>query len=55
VQRAKAQSKTGILRGYVVVEARPILQAGWSDCLHFSLSLFVSFAYLEFLFKFLYS
>jgi hypothetical protein len=26
----------------------PIFQAGWSDCMYFSLSLFVSFAHLEF-------
>jgi hypothetical protein len=32
VQRATAQSKTGIFRGYGVAEAPPGFQAGWSDC-----------------------
>jgi hypothetical protein len=48
VQRATAQSKTGIFRDYGVAEAPPGFQAGWSDCMHFSLS-FCSFlfAHLE--------
>jgi hypothetical protein len=33
VQRATAQSKTGLLRDYGVAEAPPGFQAGWSDCL----------------------
>jgi hypothetical protein len=37
VQRAKAQSKTGIFRDYGVAEAPPGFQAGWSDCMYFSL------------------
>jgi hypothetical protein len=40
VQRATAQSKTGIFRDFGVAEAPPGFQAGWSDCMHFfSLSL----------------
>jgi hypothetical protein len=35
VQRATAQSKTGIFRDYGVAEAPPDFQAGWSDCMHF--------------------
>jgi hypothetical protein len=35
VQRATAQSKTGIFRGYGVAEAPPGFQAGWSDCMYF--------------------
>jgi hypothetical protein len=31
VQRAKAQSKTGMFRDYGVAEAPPGFQAGWSD------------------------
>jgi hypothetical protein len=39
VQRATAQSKAGIFRDYVVAEASPGFQAGWSDCMiFFSLS-----------------
>jgi hypothetical protein len=49
VQRATAQSKTGILRDYGVAEARPGFQAGWSDCMYFfSLFLFILFAHLGF-------
>jgi hypothetical protein len=36
VQRATAQSKTGIFRDYGVAEAPPGFQAGWSDCMYFS-------------------
>jgi hypothetical protein len=42
VQRATAQSKTGIFRDYGVAEAPPGFQAGWSDCIYF-LSLSVHF------------
>jgi hypothetical protein len=45
VQRATAQSKTGFFRDYVVAEAPPGFQAGWSGCMHFTLS-FYSFCYL---------
>jgi hypothetical protein len=31
VQRARAQSKTGIFYRYGVAESPPVLQAGWSD------------------------
>jgi hypothetical protein len=57
VQRATAQSKTGIFRDYDVAEAPPGFQAGWSDCMYFFLFflLFILFAHLEFPFKFLYS
>jgi hypothetical protein len=52
VQRATAQSRTGIFRDYGVAEAPPGFQAGWSDCMFF-FSLFVHlFAYLEFPCKF---
>jgi hypothetical protein len=48
VQRATAQSKTGIFRDYGVAEAPPGFQAGWSDCIYFfSLFLFILFAHLE--------
>jgi hypothetical protein len=54
VQRATAQSKTGNFRDYFAAEPPPGLQAGWSDCMYFFLSLFVHlFARLEFPFKFL--
>jgi hypothetical protein len=43
VQRATAQSKTGIFRDCGVAEAPPGFQAGWSDCMNFSLSLSVHF------------
>jgi hypothetical protein len=43
VQRATAQSKTGIFRDYGVAETPPGFQAGWSDCMYF-LSLSVHFA-----------
>jgi hypothetical protein len=57
VQRATAQSKTGIFSGYGVADAPPSFQAGWSDCMFFffSLFLFILFAHLEFPCKFLYS
>jgi hypothetical protein len=42
LQRATAQSKTGIFRDYGVAEAPPGFQAGWSDGMHFFLS-FCSF------------
>jgi hypothetical protein len=35
VQRATAQSKTGIFRDYGIAEAPPGFQAGWSDSLYF--------------------
>jgi hypothetical protein len=38
VQRATAHLKTGIFRGYGVAEAPPGFQAGWSNCIFFSLS-----------------
>jgi hypothetical protein len=38
VQRATEQSKTGMFREYGVAEALPGNQAGWSDCMYFSLS-----------------
>jgi hypothetical protein len=48
LQRATAQSKTGIFRDYDVAEAPPGFQASWSDCMHFfSLFLFILFAHLE--------
>jgi hypothetical protein len=34
-QRATAQSKTGIFRGYGAAEAPPGFQVGWSDCMYF--------------------
>jgi hypothetical protein len=34
VQRATAQSKTGLFRGYGVAEAPPGFHAGWSDCVY---------------------
>jgi hypothetical protein len=52
VQRAAAQSKTGIDHAHGAAEALPFYKAGWSDCIYFSLSLFVSFANLEFLSRF---
>jgi hypothetical protein len=36
VQRATAQSKTGIFRDYGVAKAPPGFQVGWSDCMYFS-------------------
>jgi hypothetical protein len=42
VQRTTAQSKTGIFRDHGVAEAPPGFQAGWSDCMYFSLFLSVS-------------
>jgi hypothetical protein len=50
VQRATAQSKTGIFRDYGVAEAPPGFQAGWSDCMYLSLS-FCSFCLLIFSFR----
>jgi hypothetical protein len=47
--------KAGIFLGFGVAEARPGFQAGWSDCMFFSLSLFILFAHLEFSCTFLYS
>jgi hypothetical protein len=37
VQRVTEQSKTVIIRGYGVAEASSAFQAGWSDCICFSL------------------
>jgi hypothetical protein len=49
VQRATAQSKTGISRDYGVAEAPAGFQAGWSEyVIFFSLFLFILFAHLEF-------
>jgi hypothetical protein len=45
VQRATAQSKTGIFRDYGEAEAPPGFQAGWFDGMYFSLS-FCSFCLL---------
>jgi hypothetical protein len=42
VQTATAQSKTGFFRDYGVAEAPSRFQAGWSDCMYFSIS-FCSF------------
>jgi hypothetical protein len=39
VQRATAQSKTGIFSDFYVAEAPPGFQAGWSDCMYFFFSL----------------
>jgi hypothetical protein len=39
VQRATAQSKTGIFRDFGVAEAPPVFQADWSDCMYFFFSL----------------
>jgi hypothetical protein len=51
VQRAIAQSKTGIFRDYCVAEAPSGFQAGWSDCMYcFSLS-FCSFCLLIWVFR----
>jgi hypothetical protein len=42
MQRATAQSKTGIFHDYGVAEAPPGFQAGWSDCMYFfSLFMFI--------------
>jgi hypothetical protein len=42
VQKATAQSKAGVFRGYGVAEAPPGFQAGWSDCMFYtSLFLFI--------------
>jgi hypothetical protein len=35
VQRATAQSNTGIFRDYDEAKAPPVFQAGWSDCVFF--------------------
>jgi hypothetical protein len=35
VQRATAQSKTGIFRDFGVAEAPSGFQAGWYDCMYF--------------------
>jgi hypothetical protein len=57
VQRAAAQSKTGIFRDFGVAEIFPGFQAGWSNCMDFffSLSLLILPAHLGFPCKFLYS
>jgi hypothetical protein len=47
VQRATAQSKTGIFRDFGVAEAPPGFQAGWSDCMYFCFSLSVHFVCLS--------
>jgi hypothetical protein len=47
VQRATAQSETGIFRDHGEAEETGF-QAGWSDCMYFfSLFLFILFAHLE--------
>jgi hypothetical protein len=38
----------GLFRAYGVAESPPDFQAGWSDCMYFFLSVFVSVAHLEF-------
>jgi hypothetical protein len=43
VQRATAQSKTGIFLDDGLAKAPPGFQAGWSDCMYFFLSLSVRF------------
>jgi hypothetical protein len=48
VQRATEQSKTGFFRDYGVAEVPPGFQAGWSDCMYFSLFLFILIAHLGF-------
>jgi hypothetical protein len=45
VQKATAQSKKDFFRDCGVAEAPPAFQAGWSDCMYFSLS-FCSFRLL---------
>jgi hypothetical protein len=50
VQRATAQSNTGIFRDYGVAEAPQGFKAGWSDCMYFSLS-FCSFCLLTWVFR----
>jgi hypothetical protein len=45
VQRATAQSKTGIFCASGVAEAPPGFQAGWSDCMYVFFSLYVHFVY----------
>jgi hypothetical protein len=46
VQRATAQSKTGFFSDYVVAQAPPGFQAGWSDFMFFFFfSLFVPINY----------
>jgi hypothetical protein len=52
LQRATAQLRTGLFRGWGVAEAPPVFQAGWFDCMYFSIPLSVSFAHLEFLYEF---
>jgi hypothetical protein len=42
VQTATAQSKTGLFRDFGVAKAPPGFQAGWSNCMYFSLSLCLS-------------
>jgi hypothetical protein len=44
VQRAAAQSKTGIFRDNGTAEAPPGFQAGWSDYMYFCFLSFCSFA-----------
>jgi hypothetical protein len=46
LERATAQSKTGIFRDYGVAEAPPGFQAGWSDCMYF-FSLFFQYICLS--------
>jgi hypothetical protein len=50
VQRATAQSKTGIFRDHGVAEAPPGLQTGWSDGMYFFLS-FCLFCVLIWVFR----
>jgi hypothetical protein len=45
VQRATVKPKTGFFRDYGVAESPLGIQAGWSDCVYFSLS-FCSFCLL---------
>jgi hypothetical protein len=55
VQKATAQSKQDFFCDYGVAEVPPGFQAGWSDCMFYSLFLFFFFGHLEFPCKFLYS
>jgi hypothetical protein len=48
LQRAKAKSKTGIFLGYVEAEAPTIFKPAGQTVCTFPLSMFVSFAQLEF-------
>jgi hypothetical protein len=51
----KHSQKQDCVNEYGVAEDPPVFQAGWSDCMYFDLSLFVSFAHPEISSAFLYS